>query len=425
MAITMIPWNPDSYTNYAPTTPGALSYGEPNAGGDLLVSWGASTDSNGDAVTYVLEQSVDGGNVWTQTAAGIQSASYLAAVPTGKATIRYRVRATDGSLWSAYSTGPVVEVNHPPAMPLVSYGPPRAGKSLAVSWSASADPEGDAVTYTLEHSVDGGAWVQDGARIAGTGYTAAVPESGVSLRYRVKAADAKGAESPYSTGPAAAISYNADPALSGTDTDLGSCAAPPSYSYTVEDEDAGDSLTLTESLDGRVLRTVEDAVRAQTYTATISASVWLGLPNGAHTLTIAASDGQGGAALRTLAFTKAEDELLAYRGQSTVQRPNKAQVSVSPNLSTWPGDATVSIYLANNGNDAADDIVWVPVPKESIGDGTRAASYVMLDNTVKGQGDWCLAVKAAAQQGASGQPVRIARLVVNVTGELEVSLDGE
>ena len=100
-------------------------------------------------------------------------------------------------------------------------------------------------------------------------------------------------------------------------------------------------------------------------------------------------------------------------------------MSVSPNLSTWPEDAAVSIYLANNGNDAADDIVWVPVPKESIGDGTRAASYVMLDNTVKGQGDWCLAVKAAARQGASGQPVRIARLVVNVTGELEVSLDGE
>ena len=273
--------------------------------------------------------------------------------------------------------------------------------------------------------MDGGAWVQDGAGIAGTGYTATAPGSGVSLRYRVKAADARGAESPYSTGPAAAISYNADPELSGTDADLGRCAAPPSYSYTVEDEDAGDSLTLTESLDGRALRTVEDAVRAQTYTATISAPVWLGLPNGAHTLTIAASDGQGGAALRTLTFTKAEDELLAYRGQSTVQRPNKAQVSVSPNVSAWPEDATVSIYLANNGNDAADDIVWTPVPKESIGDGTRAATYVMLDNTVKGQGDWCLAVKVAARQGASGSAVQIARLVVNATGELEVSLDGD
>lgn len=314
--------------------------------------------------------------------------------------------------------------NSPPTAPnSLTHGVPKGGYALPVSWGASADANGDAITYTLEHSVDSGAWVQDGAGIQATGYTATVPSTGVAIRYRVKATDSQGAESAYTTGASVSIVYNADPVISGTDSDLGSLTAAPSHAYTVADDNAGDILTVVEALDGVVLRTITSAVRGQSYTLTVPALAWRKLSNGPHTLTISVDDGQGGSALRTLTLVKAEDRLEVYRGQSTLQRPNKAKVSVSPGKDTWPTDATVNIWVANNGNDPDADIVWVDVPTASIGDVDHAATYVALDNTTKGEDNWCVAVKVVAQQGASGQPVRIARLVLNVTGELEVSTD--
>ena len=111
------------------------------------------------------------------------------------------VRIQRGAVWTEGFTPPVRPYSVPISAPSsISYGPPRAGKSLAVSWSASEDPEGEAVTYTLEHSTDGGAsWTQDGAGITGTAYSAAVPTGKPTVCYRVKASDGT-EESGYCTG---------------------------------------------------------------------------------------------------------------------------------------------------------------------------------------------------------------------------------
>lgn len=90
--------------------PSSISYGTAEAGKTLLVSWEASVDPDGDAVTYTLEQSTDGGTTWEQVATGGSNNHYTAAVPTGKPTICYRVKASDGTEESGYCTGAVIGI---------------------------------------------------------------------------------------------------------------------------------------------------------------------------------------------------------------------------------------------------------------------------------------------------------------------------
>ena len=116
------------------------------------------------------------------------------------------VRISNVARWTEGFTPPDRPYSVPVAAPAsISHGPPYAGKALLVSWEASVDPGGDAVTYTLEHSTDGGAsWTQDGAGIAGTAYSAAVPTGKPTVCYRVKASDGT-EESGYCTGAAVGV----------------------------------------------------------------------------------------------------------------------------------------------------------------------------------------------------------------------------
>ena len=115
-------------------------------------------------------------------------------------------RLQKSAVWTEGFTPPVRPYSVPISAPSsISYGPAEAGKTLLVSWEASVDPDGDTVTYTLEHSTDGGAsWTQDGAGIAGTAYSAAAPTGKPTVCYRVKASDGT-EESEYCTGAAVGV----------------------------------------------------------------------------------------------------------------------------------------------------------------------------------------------------------------------------
>ena len=71
-----------------------------------------------------------------------------------------------------------------------------------------------------------------------------------SVQYRVKAYDAAGAESAYTTSVTRTVTNNRPPVISGTDSALGSFStAAPSYEYTVTDATAIRS-TSSRLLDG-------------------------------------------------------------------------------------------------------------------------------------------------------------------------------
>lgn len=125
----------------------------------------------------------------------------------------------------------------------------RGGESLSISWGASTDEDGNLSGYILERQVSGGAWAQVYKGI-NRSYTDAITFGWTSVAYRVKAYDSAGAESAYQTSATRTVVNNHAPVISGTDSNLGTKTAAFAQSYSVTDEDSGQTLTVTEYIDG-------------------------------------------------------------------------------------------------------------------------------------------------------------------------------
>lgn len=94
---------------------------------------------------------------------------------------------------------------------------------------------------------------------------------------------------------------NTAPLISDTDRNLGDKNANFNVTYQVNDTDAGDVLTVTEKLDGNVIRTISPAQRQFDYTISVNIG---SLALGSHTITIEVNDGKGGSATRTYTFKR-------------------------------------------------------------------------------------------------------------------------
>ena len=180
----------------------------------------------------------------------------------------------------------------------------RSGKTAEISWAASVDPEGGAITYELERSINSGAWTNIYTGSATSYDDTGVGTSANTVQWRVRAKDVNGAYSGYTSSTVKTVVHNVDPTISGTDTDLGTVTSPPSMAYTVNDQDTEDELTVVESLDGNEIRTIEDAVRNQTYTFSLTEAQFAALSNGQHTMQVKVTDTLGNSATRTTTFTR-------------------------------------------------------------------------------------------------------------------------
>ena len=156
----------------------------------------------------------------------------------------------------------------------------RSGKGAVITWAGSTDPEGGAVSYELERKINSGSFTQVYAGSALTYTDTGVGSSANTVQWRVRAKDNLGAYSSYLTGPSRTVVHNVDPTVSGSDTNLGTVTSPPSVSFTVNDADTTDELTVVKSLDDVEVYTIEDAVRNQTYTFALTAAQFAGLADG-------------------------------------------------------------------------------------------------------------------------------------------------
>lgn len=103
----------------------------------------------------------------------------------------------------------------------------KSGKDAAISWAASTDPEGDAITYQLDRwSNNTNAWTTiytgSNTSFTDTGITTAMD----SVQWRVRAKDSKDAYSAYTTSQVKTVTHNADPTVSGADANLGAVTSP-------------------------------------------------------------------------------------------------------------------------------------------------------------------------------------------------------
>ena len=145
--------------NTAPAAPASITVPNTVYGGQsIVVTWGAATDPDGDAVTYALERQIDGGD-WAQIYTG-SNLSFTDPITRGWTSVAYRVKAIDSrSASGPYATSPTRTVNNNLAPTVVcsqTSGTDLGLKNTGFSVDYSVtDPDGDEVTVT--EAIDGAA----------------------------------------------------------------------------------------------------------------------------------------------------------------------------------------------------------------------------------------------------------------------------
>lgn len=151
------------------------------------------------------------------------------------------------------------------------------------------------------------------------------------------------------------VSTNTAPSINASSTNLGKQNAPFNFAYTVTDAD-GDTLTVTEKLDGKTTKTRTGVASgtALTFEQTASAAGFQKILNGNHTITVEVSDGKETVST-SATFTKAVHaasvtlaEPLAVEGDITV-----AVLQVTGSI---PDDAKFKAEVTNNALDSSP--VW-------------------------------------------------------------------
>lgn len=386
-------------TNTAPSTPWNISVPSSIMGGtNISISWAKSSDAESNLAGYKVERSTDGGWSWSRIYQGTAT-STTDSIAFGTTSVMYRVKAydTEGleSGWRTSSRVTVVNNNAPSAPPSIAVPKDvKGGSTLVISWTAASDSDGNLSGYILERSTDGGSAYTQVYKGNALTYTDTITNGWSTVMYRVKAYDTEGLESGYTTSAIRTVRYNVAPAINASSTTLGEKNAPFSFAYTVTDAD-GDTLTVTEKLDGKTTatRTGLASGTALTFEQASTADGFLRILNGSHTIKITANDGKESTSLNatfTKSVTSASVTLttpLAVDGDITV-----AILQVSGSI---PNDAAFKAEATNNALD--DSPVWQDVTAE-----VRKGMNIVFENQTASAGA-AFNFRISVERGASGE----------------------
>lgn len=188
---------------------------------------------------------------------------------------------------------------------------------------------------------------------------------GINLSANTKISDGTDADGCYTA------MANAVPTISGAntnlgtiDTDLEDAVLGFKHTYSVNDTDSIDSVTVTEYIDNTSVRSYV-ATKNATNALDVTGNTWLKLTNGTHTLKITATDGFA-TVTRTVTFVKSVNKIVVTRSTpiAASERPSQIIVSVIKHI---PEEARMTVEVCNNGFDAAP--VWDELDASSISSG--------------------------------------------------------
>lgn len=385
-------------TNTAPTTPPSITIPSSISGGSTItVSWGASTDAEGNLEGYIVEKSVDGGSQWSQIYQG-GALSTTNTVTFGTPTVMYRVKAYDSEgLESGYKTSNQVTVinntapSAPPSItvPLTVIG----GESLTVTWTASSDTDGNLEGYVLQRKVGTGEWTQvfQGNALS---YQDTITKGWTSVQYRVAAYDTYDAQSAWTTSETRTVDNNTAPVITcdtPSGSDLGTKSSGFSISYQVDDAD-GDAVTVTEKMDTTTKRTFEATLEA-TNQFQVTGTYFQQLLNGQHTMKMVAQDAGGKSSEYSLTFTKS---VTACSITMTEPMEADAQITIMAMSVTGdiPADANFQVLVTNNAKDTS------PVWEDATSEVKSGANYLFENQSA--QNGFAFNFKVIASRGSSG-----------------------
>ena len=392
-------------TNTAPSTPGSISVPSSIMGGtNISISWAKSSDAESNLAGYKVERSTNGGSSWSQIYQGTAT-STTNNVAFGTTSVMYRVKAydTEGleSGWRTSSQVTVVNNNAPSAPPSIAVpNDVKGGSTLVISWTAASDSDGNLSGYILERSTDGGSSYTQVYKGNALTYTDTITKGWSTVMYRVKAYDSYNAQSGYTTSTKRTVDNNTAPTITTSSAaNLGTKSSGFTISYSVDDKDAGDTLTVTEKLDGTTKRTYT-ATRKTTNSFAVTGEYFQKITNGSHTMTVTVTDGKA-TVTKTFTFTKA-----VTAASITMAKPMEADAQITLCAITVggliPADAVFKVEVTNNGKDSS------PVWEDATTEARNGRNHLFTNQTAAN--GFAFNFRVTAERGASGESGYIASI---------------
>lgn len=392
-------------TNTAPSTPGSISVPSSIMGGtNISISWAKSSDAESNLAGYKVERSTNGGSSWSQIYQGTAT-STTNNVAFGTTSVMYRVKAydTEGleSGWRTSSQVTVVNNNAPSAPPSIAVpNDVKGGSTLVISWTAASDSDGNLSGYILERSTDGGSSYTQVYKGNALTYTDTITKGWSTVMYRVKAYDSYNAQSGYTTSTKRTVDNNTTPTITTSSAaNLGTKSSGFTVSYSVDDKDAGDTLTVTEKLDGTTKRTYT-ATRKTTNSFAVTGEYFQKITNGSHTMTVTVTDGKA-TVTKTFTFTKA-----VTAASITLAKPMEADAQITLCAITVggliPADAVFKVEVTNNGKDSS------PVWEDATTEARNGRNHLFTNQTAAN--GFAFNFRVTAERGASGESGYIASI---------------
>ena len=392
-------------TNTAPSTPGSISVPSSIMGGtNISISWAKSSDAESNLAGYKVERSTNGGSSWSQIYQGTAT-STTNNVAFGTTSVMYRVKAydTEGleSGWRTSSQVTVVNNNAPSAPPSIAVPKDvKGGSTLVISWTAASDSDGNLTGYILERSTDGGGTYTQVYKGDALTYTDTITKGWATVMYRVKAYDSYNAQSGYTTSTKRTVDNNTTPTITTSSAaSLGSKSSGFTISYSVDDVDASDTLTVTEKLDGTTKRTYT-ATRKTTNSFAVTGEYFQKITNGSHTMTVTVTDGKA-TVTKTFNFTKA-----VTAANITLAQPMEADAQITLCAISVggliPADAMFKVEVTNNGKDSS------PVWEDATTEARNGRNHLFTNQTAAN--GFAFNFRVTAERGASGESGYIASI---------------
>jgi hypothetical protein len=392
-------------TNTAPSTPGSISVPSSIMGGtNISISWAKSSDAESNLAGYKVERSTNGGSSWSQIYQGTAT-STTNNVAFGTTSVMCRVKAydTEGleSGWRTSSQVTVVNNNAPSAPPSIAVpNDVKGGSTLVISWTAASDSDGNLSGYILERSTDGGSSYTQVYKGNALTYTDTITKGWSTVMYRVKAYDSYNAQSGYTTSTKRMVDNNTAPTITTSSAaNLGTKSSGFTISYSVDDKDAGDTLTVTEKLDGTTKRTYT-ATRKTTNSFAVTGEYFQKITNGSHTMTVTVTDGKA-TVTKTFTFTKA-----VTAASITLAKPMEADAQITLCAITVggliPADAVFKVEVTNNGKDSS------PVWEDATTEARNGRNHLFTNQTAAN--GFAFNFRVTAERGASGESGYIASI---------------
>lgn len=392
-------------TNTAPSTPWSISVPSSIMGGtNISISWAKSSDAESNLAGYKVERSTNGGSSWSQIYQGTAT-STTNNVAFGTTSVMYRVKAydTEGleSGWCTSSQVTVVNNNAPSAPPSIAVpNDVKGGSTLVISWTAASDSDGNLSGYILERSTDGGSSYTQVYKGNALTYTDTITKGWSTVMYRVKAYDSYNAQSGYTTSTKRTVDNNTAPTITTSSAaNLGTKSSGFTISYSVDDKDAGDTLTVTEKLDGTTKRTYT-ATRKTTNSFAVTGEYFQKITNGSHTMTVTVTDGKA-TVTKTFTFTKA-----VTAASITLAKPMEADAQITLCAITVggliPADAVFKVEVTNNGKDSS------PVWEDATTEARNGRNHLFTNQTAAN--GFAFNFRVTAERGASGESGYIASI---------------